>query len=427
MNINRYRYVNQAVVVNRNNFYNVNNYNDVRIKNVDKSTIVKNYRAAPVINNTVINDYSTLKQKYNYTNVNVTEKPQRSVVNRIEHNERVARQGGGAKASGIERDLSTLREGRPAQGAKIDAPTVRNRLVPGNEVPRTGSELKARERDIKEKGVSKSEVPAQPPGGGDKPSTFEKPGREKIQPPLKGPRQTGTPGQVGEPGKVREPGQVGAPGQEAPRPERVRSPLTQPPQQVPSGQSGQPAWVGIRRGPAPGADFATAVSFGSDGTTRWWGRSEQGQDPDAVRTWSARQRRPGGQTRFPGDAGSGCAASRTSSTHTAATPAAGFTRAGRAVGPGGKGVQKSSASRAGIPGPVSLRFDGTTRFAGTGQGEKPADTPVRPGRGSGAVGTTRAEPGIPKSADRRGRNPGSAGDNNPRANRILQPQESGGR
>ena len=271
ININNYRYVNKAVVVNRNNFYNVNNYNDVRIRNVDKSTIVKNYRAAPVINNTVINDYSTLKQKYNYTNVNVTEKPQRSVVNRIEQNDRVARQGGGIKASGIERDLGTLREGRPAQGAKIDAPTVPNRLVPGNEVPKTGSELKARERDIQEKGVSKSEVPAQPPGGGDKPSAFEKPGREKVQPPLKGPRQIGAPGQVGEPGKVREPGQVGAPGpvgepgktkapgqmgapgQEAPPRERVPSPLPQVPRQAPSGQSGQPAVGGEQKMPRPPA------------------------------------------------------------------------------------------------------------------------------------------------------------------------------
>jgi hypothetical protein len=97
ININRYRHVNQAVVVNRNNFYNVNNYNDVRIRNVDKSTIVKNYRAAPVINNAVINDHQPSNKSILHKRQ--CDENQRSVVNRIEHNERVADRAGLKRAA----------------------------------------------------------------------------------------------------------------------------------------------------------------------------------------------------------------------------------------------------------------------------------------------------------------------------------------
>jgi len=62
-------------VVNQNNFSRVNNYRDVRVTNINRTTIINNYQAAPVVNNTVINNYTTNKQRYNYTNVTVKEKP----------------------------------------------------------------------------------------------------------------------------------------------------------------------------------------------------------------------------------------------------------------------------------------------------------------------------------------------------------------
>ena len=40
------------------------------------TTIINNYRAAPVINNTVIKNYTTIDQRYNYTNVKVREASQ---------------------------------------------------------------------------------------------------------------------------------------------------------------------------------------------------------------------------------------------------------------------------------------------------------------------------------------------------------------
>ena len=66
-----YAYAHRAIVVPQKDFYRVNNYRDVRVINVDRTTIIKDYRAAPVVNNTVIKNYTTDRQRYNYTNVKV--------------------------------------------------------------------------------------------------------------------------------------------------------------------------------------------------------------------------------------------------------------------------------------------------------------------------------------------------------------------
>ena len=67
------RYVGHAVVVNQRNFYGVNNYRTVRVTNINRTTIINNYRAAPVVNNTVINNYGSLRQRHNFTTAPVTQ------------------------------------------------------------------------------------------------------------------------------------------------------------------------------------------------------------------------------------------------------------------------------------------------------------------------------------------------------------------
>ena len=94
-----YAYANRAIVVPQKDFYRVNNYRDVRVTNVDRTTIIKDYRAAPVVNNTVIKNYTTDKQRYNYTNVKVNEKPHNTVINRIQQNETIIHEGRKEKAS----------------------------------------------------------------------------------------------------------------------------------------------------------------------------------------------------------------------------------------------------------------------------------------------------------------------------------------
>ena len=93
INIGSYAYARHAIVVPRDNFYRVNNYKNVRVTNINSTTIINNYHAAPVVNNTVINNYTTNKQRYNFTNTAVKEKPHNTVINRIEKNAPVIQKG----------------------------------------------------------------------------------------------------------------------------------------------------------------------------------------------------------------------------------------------------------------------------------------------------------------------------------------------
>jgi hypothetical protein len=164
INLSNYAYVNRTVVVPQNDFYRVNNYRDVRVKNINRTTIVNNYRVAPVVNNTVINNYATNKQRYNYTNVTVKEKPHNTVINRIQHNETVIQGGRKEKAAVVQERVKSIPEGRVNREARIEAPKVTNYIVPVREVNRPKAEIKFPQREVKTGGkLGQPEQPAARP------------------------------------------------------------------------------------------------------------------------------------------------------------------------------------------------------------------------------------------------------------------------
>ena len=112
INVGNYAYANHAVVVPQNDFYRVNNYRDVRVTNINRTTIINNYRAAPVVNNTVINNYTTNKQRYNYTNVTVEEKPHNTVINRIQQNETIIQRSKKENAAVVQQQVRSTKRGR---------------------------------------------------------------------------------------------------------------------------------------------------------------------------------------------------------------------------------------------------------------------------------------------------------------------------
>jgi hypothetical protein len=164
INVRNYAYANHAVVVKQNNFYSVNNYAKVRETNINRTTIVNNYQAAPVVNNTVINNYTTIKQKYNYTNVTVNEKPHNTVVNRIQQNETIIQKGKKENAAVLQQQVKSIKEGKVNREARIEAPKVTNYIVPANEVNRPKSEIKLPQKEIKTSGKpGQQEKPAAKP------------------------------------------------------------------------------------------------------------------------------------------------------------------------------------------------------------------------------------------------------------------------
>ena len=70
----------------------MNSYTGVRVANINRTTIVNNYRAAPVINDRVIPNYSAIRNRYIY-NMNLAHlaaKPHQAVVDRINRNRMIA-------------------------------------------------------------------------------------------------------------------------------------------------------------------------------------------------------------------------------------------------------------------------------------------------------------------------------------------------
>src|SRR5450756_915692 len=173
VNVRNYAYVNRAIVVDRNNFYGVNNYTKVRVANINPTTIINNYQAAPVVNNTVINNYTAIKQRYNYNNVKVNEKPHNTVINRIQQNETIIHEDRKEKASVVQQRVKSLPEGRVNREARIEAPKVTNYIVPASEVNRPKSEIKLQQKEVKSRGEGTA---------GARPGVAAKPEQQSAQP-----------------------------------------------------------------------------------------------------------------------------------------------------------------------------------------------------------------------------------------------------
>jgi hypothetical protein len=222
INIQRYTYINRAIVVNQNNFYNVNNYTKVRVTNINRTTIINDYRPAPVVNNTVIKNYTTLRQRFNYANIPVNKKPHNTVLRRIQQNEAIIREGKVEKASAIQEQVKTIREGRVSREARIEHPKITSKVVPANEVNRPRSEIRLPQREIKTR-AKPAELEKHPP----KPERAVKP--EMGKPAAKPERVVPPKAEAEKP--ARKPERSAPPKPEiekpAPKPERIVPPKTE--------------------------------------------------------------------------------------------------------------------------------------------------------------------------------------------------------
>lgn len=155
INVRDYAYANHAVVINRNNFYGVNDYRKHRLAKVDRNMIINNYRGAPIVNNTVIKNYSAIKQRHNFSNMTVKGKPHNTVTGRIKRNQAVIQESRYEKASAVRERAKKIPEGSVNRKARIEAPRGVNYIVPAGEVNRPKSEIKLRKNEIRSKDTSR--------------------------------------------------------------------------------------------------------------------------------------------------------------------------------------------------------------------------------------------------------------------------------
>ena len=149
--IGRMAFVSAAVVVPQASFYSVTNYSPVRVTNINKTIIINNFHAAPVVNNTVVKNYNQTTAKYNFVNKAPDMKPHASVAERINRNERIAStEGKSLSAPALKRAAATAKPSQPVGKAAVPPPAkLTNKLVPPNQVNTPKAQAPFKQVDIK--------------------------------------------------------------------------------------------------------------------------------------------------------------------------------------------------------------------------------------------------------------------------------------
>lgn len=156
IHIHKYRHIERAVIIDRDDFYRAKDYRKVRIHNKHHTNIVNHYQAAPVINNTVINNFSSKRERYRMDDRVVHKKPHPSAVDRIFRNQNMARDRRNEDASMIEQNLSRTRVRKVEFKETVPKPRATRRLVAGDKVGKPtsqpkleGGELRRRQREFR--------------------------------------------------------------------------------------------------------------------------------------------------------------------------------------------------------------------------------------------------------------------------------------
>jgi hypothetical protein len=226
-------YLNHAVVVPQRDFYGVNNYRSVRVANINRTTIINNYQGSRVVNNTILRGYDTNPNRYNFTDVNVANKPHQNVLTRIERNQGIAkREAGRVNANTLRQTVTRARTADFPTQTTVEPPRVTNKIVPTNKIHEPISEVQSQPKQIKQKPKQVQAPLAEAgsrPGSKQPPrpgltgqSTFEPgaraPGRpeRELQPtepttPGEGPKPPVRPGKKAQPGETKQIEEQGGP------------------------------------------------------------------------------------------------------------------------------------------------------------------------------------------------------------------------
>jgi len=160
-----------AVVVPQTAFYSVPTYTAVRVTHINQTTIINNFQPAPVVNNTVIHNYTQVTNKYNFTNVTVTQKPHSEVVTRITHNQQIAaQQAPTVNAAMFKQTLETTRPAALVKQATVPPPTMTNKIVPANQVYVPANQVQFHPIEVKTHPKPATASPAVQPVAGATPS-----------------------------------------------------------------------------------------------------------------------------------------------------------------------------------------------------------------------------------------------------------------
>ncbi|MBW1744056.1 MAG: FecR domain-containing protein, partial [Deltaproteobacteria bacterium] len=162
ININKYAYINHAVVINKSKLYTANNYKKVRVGNIKHATLAKNYRVAPVLDNRVIKNYRNVSQRHHFKNAHVQQKPDRPVTNRIHQRPTASKQRVDIKPRIVRRDIPDARRGRRVETSGARSPKTRDTLARSNHVDKRAPKTDFRKTEQRERSSVRTQARLDP-------------------------------------------------------------------------------------------------------------------------------------------------------------------------------------------------------------------------------------------------------------------------
>lgn len=406
-------YHDYPTVVHHRDFYAVNNYRSVTV-NVNKTTIINNYHAAPVVNNTVFKNYDSAPNRHNFTTLGVTQKPHNEVVNRIHQNQQIAtKTAPNVTAASFKQGLATAKPVEPAKlaPAAVAPPKVTSKIVPANQVNAPASQVKFQPAEIKKNTRPATASPVATTGGPGGPGPRgPSAGGPGVQPGAR----PGTPGGPGSQPGLTGPGvRPGAPGSQPLTPgQQPGTPGTQPGVTTPGAKPGTQPTVQPMTPGGPGSRPLPPTTPGSTAPGSQPGVTAPGSQPTGTGPVSPRGQHPGTpgsqptvQPSTPGGPSSRPLPPTTPGTTPGSQP--GVTAPGSRPGaPGSQPTVQPST-----PGGPSSRppAPGTS-------GNQPGTRPGLTGPGQSSPSTTGSQPGVSTtpSGSRPGLQPTGPGVTSPR-------------
>ncbi|OGR17016.1 MAG: hypothetical protein A2X81_14200 [Desulfobacterales bacterium GWB2_56_26] len=150
VNLFNLSFINQATIIHRDNFYRGTRYTPFLERNIGRDVIINNYQPVTVINNTVINNFSSDTRRFAYNDMEVLRKPHSTVVNRISENQKIKREFGSFNRKAIENDLTRFSAaGEPMALKESRRPSLSNKLVEADKVNKPLDSLSLTRKEIK--------------------------------------------------------------------------------------------------------------------------------------------------------------------------------------------------------------------------------------------------------------------------------------
>ena len=152
INIDRYRYIDEAVIIDRNHFYRGSRYTPYIQRDIGRDVIVNNYQPTTVINNTIINNINIDKRRHTYNDIEVTRKPHTMVIDRINDNQRRKKDFGQGNRERIEKDLLRVNaKAEPSPKVELHKPRLSTKLVGVDDIAKPLSAQAREKNEIKPK------------------------------------------------------------------------------------------------------------------------------------------------------------------------------------------------------------------------------------------------------------------------------------